>query len=149
MKISTHITLTQADILEAIEQYINAHGVNTEGMDVKFEGALPDALTVMVSEAQDDNDEKAMISSENQSAIVDYSQQKDVFTPPHLGVDENEKVEPRTSSSPRPFNPFVDGVKNKPIQVKDQSQPNSRIDWNTGTIVNKSVNPLSSKRIFD
>lgn len=151
MKISTHIKLTQADILEAIEQYINHHGVNTEGMDVEFVGALPDTLTVMVSEAEEDNDDQPTTSSMIQPKIADYLQEEGVFTAPRSDVDvaEDETVEQR-SSSPRPFNPFVDEVRNDFSQVaKEQRKPASRIDFNTGATATQSVKRLPGKGIFD
>lgn len=151
MKISTQIKLTQADILEAIEQYINHHGVNTESMDVEFVGALPDVLTVMVSETEDDNDDQPTTSFMIQPKIADYSQEEDPFTILRSDVDvaEDETVEQRSSSS-RPFNPFVDEVKNDSSQVaKEQRKPVSRIDFITGATATQSVKRLPGRGIFD
>ncbi|GAA0753690.1 hypothetical protein ACSVHK_17135 [Acinetobacter nosocomialis] len=151
MKISTQIKLTQADILEAIEQYINHHSVNTESMDVEFVGALPDVLTVIVSETEDDNDDQPTTSSMIQPKIADYSQEEDPFTILRSDVDvaEDETVEQRSSSS-RPFNPFVDEVKNDSSQVaKEQRKPVSRIDFITGATATQSVKRLPGRGIFD
>lgn len=156
MKISTttSFVLTEAEIQEAVKQYIQANGYPLGDKDVEIVGELPQEVILNVTETIKNHSEKQQLPSSinsQRAAVVDHSTLEDTINQqhPNMHVQEEETVIQRPLAQ-RPFNPFADPLEpltnNEAIQQKPKS---SRIDLSAEPKVKGVVKQMPGKGIFD
>lgn len=153
MQIATHITLTQAEIKEAIEQYLNSHNISTKDKSVEFDHDLPENLTVIVSDTVQANtkDEQLVASRVRKSTCVDYSDLEDPFTPPQP-IKEEDVVIPQREvvALTRPFNPFAEHIKelDQNSSITDKPSVPDKLGGSADMKPGEPINPFALHSLF-
>ncbi|WP_180105899.1 MULTISPECIES: hypothetical protein [unclassified Acinetobacter] len=139
---TTTITLTEADICEAVKQYIQSNGFELEDKDVEFVSELPQEVIVKVDEATANQTKMKHIQSpvSTQEQAVDCSMAEDLFTP--SSTDSKEVV----CQKPRGWNPFRDDSQGDNDQVISHAKQSNGGVIEKGTIASNLVHENIMKR---
>lgn len=156
MKISTttSITLTAAEIQEAVKQFIQANGYELDDKDVEFVSDLPQEIIVKATELTVNQTKEQSVSptSSIKQKPMDYSTYGATFTRPLINaLNEEQQVIASNEVANRPFNPFADVLQSQPLNDSSPyTKASARIDGNTDTSrINESPKPVPSRRLFD